>query len=686
MSKLAVVQSYRASLWSAGYRPLPVKSKEKDELKAASEKGWQHRSKMNPPPCLAAGVWPDSDALSTGVYCGEEVIAIDIDVDDEALAKQVYELALAYLGRSSPTRYRDGSPRRLIPYRNAEPKRRYKTISGGKGLAVDFLSGDHYFVADGVHPDGTIYQWNAPLKDYPVPSLTAVTAEQVEAFRREAASILGAKIVASSSNSSPLGFDLSHVPTERERAYAQAALESEIEKLRAMGPGSGRNNALNNAAHSVGTCVSYGLDLDAAAYKLLEAAHANGYVGMDGESQAMETIRSGLRGGMKKPRPPLAASDPPPVDLSHLFSSKSAPTATQTPSRGISLTPMTDIQETPIQWLWPDYLPSGMLTLLSGAGGTGKSTLAFSIAAIVSIGGVFPDGTQCGHAGNVIIWSGEDSFDSTIKPRLTLANADPAKVFAIEGATDEHGEHLPFDPSRDIEQLRNAAYAIGGVSLLIIDPIVSAVAGDMHKANDVRRSLQPIVRFAEESGCAVIGITHFAKNTAGRDPTDRVLGSQAFSALARMVLVAAKETDSDRRIFTRSKSNISIDTGGFAYTIEAQTLPSGVTTTRIVWGEALEGNARDILASVEGGEGSAKPINLTEQATKFLIAELKDGPLPARDVIARAKKDFGLTDFTLRNAREKLNVQVVKSAYHGGWVWHLPLDPRMTTFGRSAAQ
>ena len=78
-----------------------------------------------------------------------------------------------------------------------------------------------------------------------------------------------------------------------------------------------------------------------------------------------------------------------------------------------------------------------------------------------------------------------------------------------------------------------------GVSLLLIDPIVSAVAGDMHRANDVRRSLQAVVDFADAHGCAVIGITHFAKGGAGKAPQDRVIGSQAFGALAAAGLAVA---------------------------------------------------------------------------------------------------------------------------------------------------
>jgi len=110
----------------------------------------------------------------------------------------------------------------------------------------------------------------------------------------------------------------------------------------------------------------------------------------------------------------------------------------------------------------------------------------------------------------------------------------------------------------------------------------------MHKANDVRRSLQTIVDFASEMNCAVLGITHFAKGTAGKNSAERVIGSQAFAAFARMVLVAAKEEDSQNRVFTRAKSNNSVDTGGFAYTIEAIMLHGGIITTRVVWGEPLE--------------------------------------------------------------------------------------------------
>jgi hypothetical protein len=73
-------------------------------------------------------------------------------------------------------------------------------------------------------------------------------------------------------------------------------------------------------------------------------------------------------------------------------------------------------------------------------------------------------------------------------------------------------------------------------------------------------------------------VTHFSKGTSGKEPIDRITGSVAFGALARVVMVAAKEPEADdgtagRRILARAKSNIGPDEGGFAYSLELKPMP-----------------------------------------------------------------------------------------------------------------
>lgn len=332
-----------------------------------------------------------------------------------------------------------------------------------------------------------------------------------------------------------------------------------------------------------------------------------------------------------------------------------------------------DITPLPITWLWPGWVPAGKLTILAGAAGTGKTTLALALAAVLTSGGRWPDGSECKQLGNVLIWSSEDVADDTLVPRLIASGADLARCHFIEGIAQD-GESVPFDPSQDIADLRRAVDAIGGVSLLLIDPIVSAVAGDMHRANDVRRSLQAVVDFADAHGCAVIGITHFAKGGAGKAPQDRVIGSQAFGALARMVLVTAKEEGSNRRVMARAKSNIAPDDGGVAYSLDLVTIAGGIEATHAVWEGVIEGTAREILGDVEhddNGEDKETGRDLERMLVDLLTEN--GGKMPAKQVKAEVS-DAGYSWTAANRAKEKAGIESAKEkgTTKGGWTWFLP--------------
>lgn len=329
-----------------------------------------------------------------------------------------------------------------------------------------------------------------------------------------------------------------------------------------------------------------------------------------------------------------------------------------------------DIKPQPIDWLWPSWLPAGKLTILAGSAGTGKTTLALGLSAVITTGGRWPDGSICNRTGNVLIWSSEDVADDTLVPRLIASGADMARCHFIEGIA-QNGETLPFDPSQDIPELHRAVRRIGGVSLLLIDPIVSAVAGDMHRANDVRRSLQTVVDFADSYGCAVVGITHFAKGGAGKAPQDRVIGSQAFGALARMVLVTAKEEGSSRRVLARAKSNIAPDDGGVAYSLDLVTIDGGIVATRVVWDGVIEGTAREILGEVEtdddGDSGNRNDLQ------RMLFDTLTDaGGMMAAKMLQGEVRDAGHSWDAAKRLKKSMGIEAKKMSLGGAWLWCLP--------------
>jgi putative DNA primase/helicase len=347
--------------------------------------------------------------------------------------------------------------------------------------------------------------------------------------------------------------------------------------------------------------------------------------------------------------------------------------------RGSDLTPK------PVDWLWPGWMAAGKFHILGGAPGTGKTTISIALAATVTVGGTWPDCTKA-EQGNVIIWTGEDDPADTLVPRVIAAGGDPSRVYFI-GGVSAGGHHRPFDPATDIGALQQTIAELGNVRLVIVDPVVSAVAGDGNKNNDVRRGLQPLVDLAASENCAVLGITHFSKGTAGRNPIERVTGSVAFGAVARVVMVAAKHQEStdqnkSSRIFCRAKSNIGPDDGGFEYELsqtELKTHP-GLNATYIRWVAKLEGEARDLLAAADAVQSDGDGGTLGD-AKRFLTSLLEDGPMPVKEIQANAR-GAGYSEATIRRAKDALKVEAIKIG-KDRWEWQLPISaPPLGTQGK----
>ena len=334
------------------------------------------------------------------------------------------------------------------------------------------------------------------------------------------------------------------------------------------------------------------------------------------------------------------------------------------------------IKPEPIRWLWNGWLAKGKFHVLAGPPGTGKTTIAGALAATLTCGGRWPDGTKATQ-GNVLIWSGEDDPRDTLLPRLLACGADVTRIWFV-GDVHDGTEPQAFDPAIHMPELEVTIAGIGGIDLLIVDPIVSAVAGDSHKNAEVRRGLQPLVTLAAKLDCAVLGISHFTKGTAGRDPVERVTGSIAFGALARVVFAAAKMPDDDQdggsRLFCRSKSNIGPDDGGFRYDLDVKELEDhpGVIASGLLWGKAEVGSARDLLnrAEAQRAEEEAEEQDAPEVDT-WLRDFLAHGPKTAKEVFA-AGRDDGHSRDQLKRAKARLGVASGKHEFNGPWAWSLP--------------
>jgi len=115
-----------------------------------------------------------------------------------------------------------------------------------------------------------------------------------------------------------------------------------------------------------------------------------------------------------------------------------------------------------------------------------------------------------------------------------------------------------------------------------------------------------------------------------------------------------------RRLLVRAKSNLGPDGGGFDFSVEqvALAIRPDVTGSRVSWGSALTGIARDLLAPADAVEDQDER-SATKDAADWLKKLLEDskGKMLSREVLQQAEED-GIPERTVYRARLKLGVVI----------------------------
>jgi len=235
----------------------------------------------------------------------------------------------------------------------------------------------------------------------------------------------------------------------------------------------------------------------------------------------------------------------------------------------LDIVAMSQVEAVPVDWLWERWLARGKLALIGGHVGDGKSTLTTAIAATLSRGGRWPDGTRA-PVGNTLFLLAEDALDDTLKPRLILHGADCDRVFALRAVRDPDGRERGFSLAKHLPELE-AAIIRHDITLIVIDPLSSFMPGSDRNGEEVRDILIPLVQVIDRHSVAGLGVMHLGKPNGGgaRRAVQMLLGATAFGATARIVwALAAGPTDDDpnRRVLGVVKTNVSMKPTSRAFT------------------------------------------------------------------------------------------------------------------------
>ena len=294
---------------------------------------------------------------------------------------------------------------------------------------------------------------------------------------------------------------------------------------------------------------------------------------------------------------------------------------------------MSDVELTPVEWLWKPYLPFGKLSVLQGNPGEGKTYFAMHLAAACTNGKLLPNMERM-KPFNVIYQTAEDGLGDTVKPRLIEAGADLDRVLVI----DDSDVQLTLSDER-IEK----AIIENNARLVIIDPIQAYLGADvdMNRANEVRPIFMRLGQVAQRTGCAILLIGHLNK-AAGMQSLQRGLGSIDIAAAVRSVMFIGKlKHDPTMRILTHEKSSLAPPGASLAFSLGDE---GGFR-----WVGEYDITADEMLSGIEPQRETK-----TQQAKDLICTLLAGGKQVLSEDIDKAALERGIPGRTVRDAKREL--------------------------------
>ena len=220
-----------------------------------------------------------------------------------------------------------------------------------------------------------------------------------------------------------------------------------------------------------------------------------------------------------------------------------------------------------VRWLWPSWVPRGMLTLLGAAPGAGKSLVALDLARRVIRGEPFPDGAlppvdaggEPGPGGTVVIVDAEGA-PALVNQRARAWGIDTGRLFLLRAPnqvglidlTQMAQQKLLWKMCRTLQP-----------ALVIVDSLGAAVPSGETSLEAARQAMNYLTAVARIGDLAMVVIHHLRKRAraahAGRSrqvTVDDLRGSSHLVAAARSIMALSVVDAAGTRRLEIVKSNL----------------------------------------------------------------------------------------------------------------------------------
>ena len=320
--------------------------------------------------------------------------------------------------------------------------------------------------------------------------------------------------------------------------------------------------------------------------------------------------------------------------------------------QGSPLQTIASVQPREAEYLAEPYLPRGMITILAGHAGQGKTTLALWLASHVSNGDLMPGGKP----GNVYYFTTENDESIVLRPRLEAMDARLDRVMVMRS----DARQLTLTDPRLFEMHK---IFDGKPDLIIFDPVQSYVGKklDMNRTDDVRFMMDNLNKLLHATNAAVVLICHTKKAPMGFNgrPCELINGSSDFVNAARSVCFLGRDpARPDVCVVAQEKNSLGLPGASLAFTIGED--------GAVQWpDEACLLSAAQILTySDEKSRHAASPSERAQAVMRRMLMENKT--MQSSDVLAACEKQ-GISRATVYRARKGLPIQEERSGREKYW-------------------
>ena len=330
--------------------------------------------------------------------------------------------------------------------------------------------------------------------------------------------------------------------------------------------------------------------------------------------------------------------------------------------QGSPLQTIASVQPREAEYLAEPYLPRGMITILAGHAGQGKTTLALWLASHVSNGDLMPGGKP----GNVYYFTTENDESIVLRPRLEAMDARLDRVTVMRS----DARQLTLTDPRLFEMHK---IFDGKPDLIVFDPVQSYVGKklDMNRTDDVRFMMDNLNKLLHATNAAVVLICHTKiapMGFSGR-PCELINGSSDFVNAARSVCFLGRDpARPDVCVVAQEKNSLGLPGASLAFTIGED--------GAVHWSdEECELTAAQILTySDEKRRHAARPSERAQAALRDLLA--KNEKMRSTDILEACAKQ-GISRSAVYRARDELPIQKQRTGM--GSFWSMPAKSQMDT-------